>query len=103
MIARADWVDHDLAAQYNLTPRQIDILAGLAKGMTRGEIGRALYLSEDTICTHSVALYRRLGVSGHVGATGGTAAVAVAYDIGILRTLAVRIERARAAGLRVVA
>jgi DNA-binding NarL/FixJ family response regulator len=97
VIARADWVDQHLAKEYELTSRQTDILTGIAKGMTYPEIGAALFLSRETVHTHAKALYRKLGVNG------GSAAVAVAYDFGLLRTRAVRVERAKAAGLRVVA
>jgi DNA-binding NarL/FixJ family response regulator len=97
VIARADWVDQHIAKQHKLTSRQVDILAGIAKGMTYTEIGAALFLSRETVHTHAKALFRRLGVNG------GSAAVAVAYDFGLLRTRAMRVERARAAGLQVIA
>ena len=97
MIALPLWVDDELAAAHRLTRRQVDILAGIAKGMTNAEIGRALHLSEDTIKTHAKVLFRKLRVNDRA------AAVAVAYDIGILRTRDARIKLAEAAGLRVVA
>lgn len=93
MIALPEWVDHTLAATYGLTPRQIDILAGCAKGMTNAQIGRALYLSEDTVKTHAKALFRNLRVGDRA------AAVAVAYDVGVFRTRAMRVQRS---GLTVV-
>ena len=97
MIALPDWVDADLASEHGLTRRQLDILAGIAKGWTNTEIGRALFLSDDTVHTHAKALFKRLQVGNRAGA------VAMAYDVGILRTRAMRVEWARAAGLRVVA
>lgn len=97
MIGLHEWVDTDQARNHHLTRRQVDILAGIAKGFTNAEIGRALFLSEDTVNTHARGLFRRLQV------TTRAAAVAVAYDVGVLRTRAARMERARAAGLRVVA
>ena len=97
MIALPLWVDNELAAEHRLTGRQLEILAGIAKGMTYAEIGRVLYLSEETIKTHTKLMFRKLRVNDRA------AAVAVAYDIGLLRTRAARIEQAQAAGLRVVA
>ncbi len=101
MIALPDWADADLASDYGITGRQLDILAGIAKGMTNGDIGRALFLSEETVKTHIKGLYRALRLTGR--ATSRGAAVAIAYDVGLLRTRAMRNERARAAGLQVVA
>lgn len=95
MIGLGEWVDPAQARAHHLTRRQVDILAGIAKGFTNAEIGRALFLSEDTVNTHARGLFRRLQVSSRA------AAVAMAYDCGVLRTRAMRVERARAAGLRV--
>jgi DNA-binding NarL/FixJ family response regulator len=97
VIGLHEWIDADQADDHRITRRQRDILAGIAKGWTNAEIGRALFLSEDTVNTHARGLFRRLQVSSRA------AAVAVAYDVGVLRTRAMRVERARAAGLRVVA
>lgn len=101
MIALPHWVDEDLASDYGITPRQLEILAGIAKGMTNVDIANALYLSEDTVKTHIKLLYRTLRLSGRPTSRG--AAVAIAYDVGILRTRAERNRRAQSADLRVVA
>jgi DNA-binding NarL/FixJ family response regulator len=99
VIALPDWADAALAADYGVTTRQLDILAGIAKGMTNADIGRALFLSEETVKTHIKGLYRALRLSGRPTSRG--AAVAIAYDVGLLRTRAMRNERAQAAGLQV--
>lgn len=88
MIRLSDWVDITIAEEYGLTPRQLHVLAGIAKGLTNAQIGRHLYLSEDTIKTHAKALYLRLGASDRASA------VAMAYDFGIFRTRAARVDRA---------
>lgn len=101
MIALPDWADTDLARHYGITPRQLDILAGIAKGMTNTDIANALFLSEDTVKTHIKILYRTLRLSGRPTSRG--AAVAIAYDVGILRTRAERTRLAQSRDLRVVA
>jgi DNA-binding NarL/FixJ family response regulator len=45
-----------------LSQREQQVLRGLSQGMSNGQIGRELYLSEDTVKTHVRRLYRKLGV-----------------------------------------
>jgi DNA-binding NarL/FixJ family response regulator len=45
-----------------LTERELQVLQGMAAGMSNAQIGRKLYLSEDTIKTHARRLYRKLAV-----------------------------------------
>lgn len=95
MSAESDWIDPCAAQAHGLTPRQCDVLEGVARGWTDALIARGLHLSTDTVNTHLRGLFRKLGTSNRA------AAVAVAYDTGVLRTRAQRISQARAAGLRV--
>jgi len=97
VIAVPYWVDPVVALEHGLTRRQQEILAGIAKGMTNAEIAAALFLSEDTVHTHAKGLFRKLRVGNRA------ASVAMAYDVGLLRTRAARIAAAQAAGCRVVA
>lgn len=55
-----------------LTAREMQVLRGMSGGKTNGEIGRELYLSEDTVKTHARRLYRKLGVNdrAHAVASG---------------------------------
>jgi DNA-binding NarL/FixJ family response regulator len=46
-----------------LTEREMQVLHGMARGKSNAEIGRDLYLSEDTIKTHARRLFRKMGVS----------------------------------------
>ena len=46
-----------------LTERELDVLAGLARGMSRQDVARHLFLSPNTVKTHQSSLYRKLGVS----------------------------------------
>ena len=46
-----------------LTEREMQVLHGMASGRSNAEIGRELYLSEDTIKTHARRLFRKMGVN----------------------------------------
>jgi LuxR family maltose regulon positive regulatory protein len=45
-----------------LTAREIDVLRRLAGPLNLGQIASELYLSQNTVKTHTMALYRKLGV-----------------------------------------
>ena len=47
----------------DLTERELQVLKGMAAGQSNAEIGRSLFLSEDTIKTHARRLFRKLGVN----------------------------------------
>jgi DNA-binding NarL/FixJ family response regulator len=44
-----------------LTERELQVLCGMADGKSNAEIGRELYVSEDTVKTHARRLFRKLG------------------------------------------
>jgi len=46
-----------------LTERELQVLRGMAAGRSNARIARSLYLSEDTVKTHTRRLYRKLGVN----------------------------------------
>jgi DNA-binding NarL/FixJ family response regulator len=43
-----------------LTERELQVLRGMASGKSNAEIGRDLYVSEDTVKTHARRLFRKL-------------------------------------------
>jgi DNA-binding NarL/FixJ family response regulator len=45
----------------DLTERELQVLCGMADGKSNAEIGRELYVSEDTVKTHARRLFRKLG------------------------------------------
>ena len=45
-----------------LTPREIDILWGIAKGFTYGELAERLEISKNTVPVHIKNIYRKLEV-----------------------------------------
>ena len=62
-----------------LSARELDVLALVAKGTTNRAVAAALFISEATVKTHLLHVYAKLGVSDRA------AAVAVAYERGLLR------------------
>ncbi|MFF0573541.1 response regulator [Streptosporangium saharense] len=65
-------------AAETLSPREAEVLALVADGLTNAEIGRALFISETTVKTHLLRVFGKLGVSDR------TAAVTTALDRGLL-------------------
>jgi DNA-binding NarL/FixJ family response regulator len=45
----------------DLTERELQVLRGMAEGKSNAEIGRELFVSEDTVKTHARRLFRKLG------------------------------------------
>jgi DNA-binding CsgD family transcriptional regulator len=62
--------DEELAARFQLTPRQAEAARLLAEGLTNEEIGTALSVSRFTARNHVDEVMRKLGAStrGRVGA-----------------------------------
>ena len=61
-----------------LTARELDILRGMAEGLSNKEIGQKLFVSAGTVKAHSAAIYRKLEVANRTGA------IARAKDLGLL-------------------
>ncbi|WP_328749176.1 response regulator transcription factor [Streptomyces sp. NBC_00285] len=61
-----------------LTPREVQVLDLVARGLSNGEIGRQLYIGEATVKTHLLRTFVKLGVNDR------TAAVTVALSRGVL-------------------
>ena len=61
-----------------LSPRELQVLQGMSEGRSNAEIGRQLWLSEDTIKVHAKKLYAKTGVHDRA------AAVAWAFRAGVL-------------------
>ncbi len=49
------------ASGVSLSMREMQVLTGMSQGKSNAQIGRELYLSEDTIKTHARRLFRKLG------------------------------------------
>jgi DNA-binding NarL/FixJ family response regulator len=62
-----------------LSPRELEILQAVARGLSNKDIGRQRYVSEATVKTHLLRVFSKLGVDDR------TAAVTVALERGIIR------------------
>lgn len=62
----------------DLSPREVEILAAVARGLSNREIARALVISEATVKTHLVHVFTKLDVESR------TAAVARAREDGLI-------------------
>jgi DNA-binding NarL/FixJ family response regulator len=62
-----------------LTERELQVLRGMSRGRSNSEIGKELYLSEDTVKTHARRLFRKLGAADRAQA------VAMGFRWGLVR------------------
>ncbi|GAB3688346.1 response regulator [Angustibacter aerolatus] len=62
-----------------LTERELQVMNGMSRGRSNAEIGKELYLSEDTVKTHARRLFRKLGAADRAQA------VAVGFRWGLVR------------------
>jgi len=67
------------AALPPLTERELQVLRGMGRGRSNSEIGKELYLSEDTVKTHARRLFRKLGAADRAQA------VAMGFRWGLVR------------------
>jgi DNA-binding NarL/FixJ family response regulator len=61
-----------------LTPREVEVLGAVARGLSNAEIGRELFIGEATVKTHLLRAFAKLGVDDR------TRAVTAAMERGIL-------------------
>jgi DNA-binding CsgD family transcriptional regulator len=53
---------------FDLTPRELEVLSLLSSGATANAIGAVLFLTEATIKTHLANIYRKLGAANRAQA-----------------------------------
>lgn len=61
---RFSQVCHELADEYDLSPREHEIMMFIARGHSSRRIAEALCVSVSTVQTHSKNIYRKLGIHG---------------------------------------
>lgn len=71
----------DHVASETLTPRQAEVLGGVAEGKSNLEIAKALFVSEGTVKAHVKAILQKLG------ARDRTQAITIAIKRGLVRPL----------------
>ena len=60
--APAEFVcDEGKLGALEITPRELEILALIAEGLSNREIAERVYVSENTVKTHSGRLFNKLG------------------------------------------
>ena len=60
--------DDARVAERGLTPRELEILALIASGLSNREIAGRLFVSENTVKTHTSRVLDKLGASGRTQA-----------------------------------
>ena len=70
--------DPERVRQLGITPRELEILEAIAAGLSTREIAARLFVSENTVKTHSKRLFEKLN------ARRRTQAVQIAKDAGLI-------------------
>lgn len=65
-------------ARVELTPRELEVLRAVARGLSNAAVGRELFIGEATVKTHLLRIFGKLAV------TDRTAAVTAAYAQGLI-------------------
>jgi DNA-binding NarL/FixJ family response regulator len=77
VVQRREFEDNFMK-KYNLTKRELEVLKLIAQAMSNKQIGRELYISDQTVGVHRKNIMRKLGVNNAAGL------MRIAYDSHIL-------------------
>ncbi|HKY27134.1 MAG TPA: response regulator transcription factor [Pyrinomonadaceae bacterium] len=77
-IAQAFAINNDKIRELAITKRELEILELIARGLSNREIAEKLFVSENTVKTHSSRLFDKLGAKRR------TQAVQMAKELGLI-------------------
>ena len=75
-------VEKDVRGRTGLTPREVEILTAVSRGLSNRAVGKELFLSDQTVKFHLHRIYGKLRVANRTEATR------VAHQLGIVGQLA---------------
>jgi DNA-binding NarL/FixJ family response regulator len=79
---RRESANEQMREETGLTARELEILGAVSEGLSNREVGKKLFLSDQTVKFHLHNIYAKLRVSNRTEAAG------VAHELGLLRGLA---------------
>lgn len=59
-----------VAEKHGLSLREMQVLTGINAGLSNSEIGRELFISEDTVKTHTRRMFRKIDAHNRAHAVG---------------------------------
>ena len=71
-------ISNDVAKEYGLSTRELDVLREIADGLSNQEIADKLFVSLNTVKTHIANIYSKLGVKRR------TQAISKAKSLGLI-------------------
>ncbi len=72
------WSSEEIQQHFGISDREMDVLHGIDEGLSNQEIAAKLFLSENTIKTHSSNLFQKLAVNRR------TQAISKARKVGLI-------------------
>lgn len=78
LLAQRYMAEDPFLKKYSLTKRELEILQLITQAMSNKEIGKTLYISDQTVSVHRKNIMRKLGVSNTAGL------IKAAYDFSLV-------------------
>jgi len=65
-LAREEKIDQSLQAKFSLSKRELDVVYYLTSGLSYDEIADKLFISKQTVHTHTKNIYRKIGARNRI-------------------------------------